>query len=68
MEALRTAWFDAPDFATQKKVAEQIQLDTWEEAPYYPLGQWLQPIAHRATIADIVKAPFPLFWKVKKSG
>ena len=29
MEALRTAWFDAPDFATQKKVAEEIQLDVW---------------------------------------
>ena len=67
MEELRTAWFDAPDLATQKKVAEQIQLDVWEEAPYYPLGQWLQPIAHRTTIEGIVKSPFPLFWNVRKS-
>jgi peptide/nickel transport system substrate-binding protein len=66
MEALRTAWFDAPDFATQKKVAEEIQLDVWQEAPYYPLGQWLQPIAHRTTIEGIVKSPFPLFWNVRK--
>jgi peptide/nickel transport system substrate-binding protein len=68
MEELRTAWFDAPDLATQKKVAEQIQLDVWEEAPYYPLGQWLQPIAHRNTIDGIVKSPFPLFWNVRKSA
>ena len=68
MEALRTAWFEAPDLATQKKVAEQIQLDVWDEAPYYPLGQWLQPIAHRTNIEGIVKSPFPLFWNVKRSA
>jgi peptide/nickel transport system substrate-binding protein len=68
MEALRTAWFDAQDLAAQKKVAEKIQLLVWEEAPYYPLGQWLQPIAHRTTIEGIVKAPFPLFWNVRKSA
>jgi peptide/nickel transport system substrate-binding protein len=68
MEDLRTAWFDAPDLATQKQVAEQIQLDVWQEAPYYPLGQWLQPIAHRTTIDGIVKSPFPLFWSAKKSA
>ncbi len=68
MEDLRTAWFDATDLATQKKVAEQIQLAVWEEVPYYPLGQWLQPIAHRTTIEGVVKAPFPLFWNVRKSA
>ena len=52
----------------QKKVAEEIQLDVWQEAPYYPLGQWLQPIAHRTTIEGIVKSPFPLFWNVKRSA
>ncbi len=68
MEALRTAWFDAPDLATQRQVAEQIQLDVWAEAPYFPLGQWLQPIAHRTTIEGIVKSPFPLFWNARMSA
>jgi len=67
MEDLRTAWFDAPDLAAQKKVAEQIQLLVWQEAPYYPLGQWFQPIARRSNIEGIVKAPFPLFWNVRKT-
>jgi len=66
MEALRGAWFDAPDLATQKKVAEQIQMLVWEEVPYYPLGQIFQPIARRTNITGIVRAPFPLFWNVKK--
>lgn len=68
MEALRTAWFEAPDLAAQKKIAEQIQLEVWREVPFYPLGQWRQPIAHGTAITDIVKAPFPLFWNVRKAA
>jgi peptide/nickel transport system substrate-binding protein len=67
MEELRTAWFDAPDLAAQRQVAEKIQLAVWDEVPFFPLGQWLQPIAHRTNIEGIVKSPFPLFWNVKKS-
>jgi peptide/nickel transport system substrate-binding protein len=67
IEELRSAWFDAPDLATQKEVAQRLQLAVFDEVPYYPLGQWLQPIAHRTTIEGIVKSPFPLFWNVKKS-
>ncbi len=60
LEDLRTAWFDAPDQATQKKVAEQIQLAVWDEVPYYPLGQWFQPIARRKTISGIVRSAIPI--------
>ena len=66
MEALRTAWFNAPDLATQQQIARQIQMLVWEEVPYYPLGQWFQPIVHRTAVQGIVKAPFPLFWNVRK--
>ena len=68
MEDLRSAWFDAPDLAAQQKVAEQIQLLTWEDAPFYPLGQGFQPIARRNNVSDIVRSPFPLFWNAKKTG
>jgi peptide/nickel transport system substrate-binding protein len=67
LEDLRTAWFDAPDLAAQKKVAEQIQLAVWEEVPYYPLGQYFQSITRRNTIEGIVRSPFPLFWNVRKA-
>jgi peptide/nickel transport system substrate-binding protein len=67
LEDLRTAWFNAPDLAAQKKVAEQIQLAVWDEVPYYPLGQWFQPIARRANVTGIVRSPFPLFWNVRKA-
>ena len=67
MEDLRTAWFEAPDLAAQQKVAREIQLLVWEEAPYVPLGQTLQPIARKASIQGIVKSPFPLFWNARKA-
>ena len=60
--------FDAPDLAAQQKVAEAIQLLTWEDAPFFPLGQGFQPIARRNTVSDIVRSPFPLFWNAKKTG
>ena len=66
LEELRTAWFEAPDLAAQKTVAEQIQRTVWDEVPYYPLGQYFQPIARRSNITGIVRSPFPLFWNVRK--
>ena len=38
IEALRDAWFNAPDLAAQKKVGAEIQLQAFENVPYYPLG------------------------------
>jgi peptide/nickel transport system substrate-binding protein len=66
LEALRDAWFDAPDLKSQKAIAEQIQLQGLETLPYLPLGQIFQPTAFRSDIKDIVKAMFPLFWGVRR--
>jgi peptide/nickel transport system substrate-binding protein len=67
LEDLRTAWFEAPDLQAQKRVAEQIQNAVWDEVPYYPLGQYFQPIARRSNISGVVRSPFPLFWNVRKA-
>ena len=66
LESLRDAWFDATDLASQKAIAEQIQLRGLETLPYIPLGQIFQPTAFRSDIKDIVKAMFPLFWGVRR--
>ena len=67
LEALRTAWFDAPDLPAQKAIAEQVQMRALETLPCIPLGQIFQPTAFRSDIQDHVKAPFPLFWSVNRS-
>ncbi len=66
IEALRDAWFDAPDLAAQKAIAAQIQVRALETVPYYALGQDFQPTAFRSDIKDIVGAAIPLFWGVRR--
>ena len=66
LETLREAWFDAPDQAGRKRLAEQIQLQALESVPYVPLGQVFLPTAFRSDIKDIVKAAIPLFWGVRR--
>ncbi len=67
IEAARTAWYEAPDLAAQKKACEEIQRAVWDEVPYIPLGQFFQPVAVRNTVSDILDSPFPIFWNARKS-
>ncbi len=66
IEALREAWFDAPDLAAQKTVAEQIQTQFFETVPFLPLCRMQQPMAFRSDIKDVVSASFPVFWGVRR--
>jgi peptide/nickel transport system substrate-binding protein len=66
LEALRLAWYDAPDHAAQKSVCDKIQLQTFSEAPYLPLGQILQPTVHRKDLTGILPG-FAKFWGVRKA-
>jgi peptide/nickel transport system substrate-binding protein len=66
MPALRLAWYDAPDHAAQKSVCDKIQLQTFSEAPYLPLGQILQPTVHRKDLTGILPG-FAKFWGVRKA-
>ena len=40
IEALRDAWFDAPDLAAQKTICAEIQKQVLIDVPYVPLGQY----------------------------
>jgi peptide/nickel transport system substrate-binding protein len=65
MEELRSAWFDAPDLAAQKKVAEQMQVEFWQEPLYAPLGMYDQPTVFRNYLQG-VRDGWPQFYGVKK--
>ena len=67
LEQLRTAWFDAPDLAAQKKICAQIQQDVFDEVPFYPLGQLYQPTAYKTSLEGILNG-FVLFWNVRRTG
>ena len=66
MEALRDAWFDAPDLAAQQKVTTEMQLLGFQEPPYIPIGQYFIPQAYRNGLSGFVKAANTVLWGVKK--
>ena len=66
LERLRLAWFGQPTLAGQKQVADAIQRDILQQAPYLPLGQILQPTVYRKDLAGILPG-FAKFWSVRKA-
>ena len=67
LQALRSAWLDAPDLAAQQVVAADIQRTVFEEVPYIPTGQWFNPSAWRNTITGVVSGASPVFWNLQKA-
>ncbi|MBO0711280.1 MAG: ABC transporter substrate-binding protein [Acetobacteraceae bacterium] len=66
MEALRTAWFDAPDLAQQQKLSAEMQARFWENPSYVPLGMFDQPAAYFSYLQD-VRAGWPQFYGVRRA-
>ena len=64
LEALRNAWFDAPDQAAQREVCRQMQVQCMTDVPSIPLGQYIQPVAYRGRISGVLPG-FATFWNVR---
>ncbi|MCC6716300.1 MAG: ABC transporter substrate-binding protein [Acetobacteraceae bacterium] len=65
MEAMRAAWFDAPDLAGQRKICADMQRLALKEVPFWPLGQSVAPTAFRRDISGVVDG-FAVFWNVHR--
>ncbi|MBO0736188.1 MAG: ABC transporter substrate-binding protein [Alphaproteobacteria bacterium] len=65
MEALREAWFDAPDLATQQRMCRDMQEQFWRNPSYVPLGMYDQPTAFRSSLQD-VRDGWPQFYGVRR--
>ena len=67
LEELIDAWFKAPDFAAQKKLAADIQVEAYtNNVPYVPTGQFVVPTAYRKNLEGIIIAPVAFVWNVEK--
>ena len=61
LEALREAWFDAPDLEAQKRIGRELQLQAFADLPYIPLGQYFTDSAYQKGLVDIRRGiPLPL--------
>ncbi|HEY4251816.1 MAG TPA: ABC transporter substrate-binding protein [Roseomonas sp.] len=47
LEELREAWFAAPDLDAQRGIGRAIQVQFFEDLPYWPLGQYFVDSAYR---------------------
>ena len=65
MEALREAWFDAPDMAAQQKICREMQQQFWQNPSYVPLGMYDQPAAFHSYLQD-VRDGWPQFYGVRR--
>jgi peptide/nickel transport system substrate-binding protein len=62
LEALRVGWMDAAD---PKRQAEEIQRQAFQDVPYLPIGQYLNPTAYRSDLTGMMKG-FPVFWNLRR--
>jgi peptide/nickel transport system substrate-binding protein len=66
IEELRDAWFKAPDLAAQKALADQLQLQAFQDVPYIPLGQSFIPTAYQANLSGMMQGN-PVFWNIRRA-
>ncbi len=59
-------WYDAPDAAAEKTAMDNVNRAAMDNVTYLPTGFFLGYTAWRSSVSGVVKAPFPVFWDVKK--
>jgi peptide/nickel transport system substrate-binding protein len=68
IEQLRDAYARSSSPVEQKKIAEEIQKEAYEQVIYVPLGQYFAPSAWRKSLSGVLDGPAtPLFWNIDKS-
>ena len=69
MLQMRADWFDAPDLATQKKIAADFQRRAFDEVvPFVPLGLFYLPTAFRSNLTGFAKSFVPMFYGVRRTA
>ncbi len=62
-----SAWYNAPDATAEKTAMDNVNRAAMEFVTYLPTGFFLGYQAWRNSVSGIAKAPFPVFWDVKKA-
>ena len=64
MESLRSDWISASEPTDRVRIAHDMQMKAIGDVPFWPLGQFIQPTAHRTSITG-VGSGFATFWNVR---
>ena len=66
IESLRDSWFAAPDLPTQQAIARQMQMQAFQDVPYYPLGLITDVTAYRKQVSGVLGGLIA-FYNVQKA-
>jgi peptide/nickel transport system substrate-binding protein len=66
IEELRLKFATAPDDATRKAIATQIQVRAYEQVLYLPLAQFTAPSAWRNNLDGVLRSPVMLLYNIEK--
>jgi peptide/nickel transport system substrate-binding protein len=66
IEELRLKFATAPDTATRKTLAAQIQARAYDQVLYLPLAQFTAPSAWRNNLDGVLKSPVMLLYNIEK--
>jgi peptide/nickel transport system substrate-binding protein len=55
LEKLVTDWVRATDQTKRKQLADEVQKVAFSEVTYVPWGEWVQPMAFRRNVQDVLK-------------
>jgi peptide/nickel transport system substrate-binding protein len=68
IEQLKDEFARASSPEGQKKIAEEIQKEAYDQVIYIPLGQFVAPSAWRKSLTGVLDGPAtPVWWNVEKS-
>jgi len=68
VQALRAQYLTARDFATQRRIAADIQQIVWDEAFYFHGGEYRSVSAWRRGLQGANEGPLSLFWNIRKGA
>jgi len=65
MEELIQTWLDAPDAASQLRIADAVNRKAQDDVATIPLGQFFIRTAYRSNLTGFVKGSMPYSWGVR---
>jgi len=66
VEALADQWLDTAEDAGRASIAEQIQRESFQEAPIIPMGQFFMQAAYRTNLSGFLQGSAPYPWNVRR--
>jgi peptide/nickel transport system substrate-binding protein len=66
LENLRWQWLQSSDVQEQRRICQEMQMQAFEDVPYYPLGVYYPATAYRDSLAGVLDG-YSLFYNVRRA-